>query len=59
MVGRCAHYHLARLYGRRIRAGGGEGTREREKEREHLIKSLEGTALFDEYVQWEEVVFLF
>ncbi|EAA30599.3 hypothetical protein NCU06072 [Neurospora crassa OR74A] len=59
VIGRCAHYHLARLYGRRIRAGGWEGTGMREKEREHLIKSTEGTALFDEYVQWEEVEFLF
>lgn len=60
VVGRCAHYHLAKLYGRRIRAGGWEGTGlTREKEREHLIKSTEGTALFDEYVQWEEVEFLF
>lgn len=69
VVGRCAHYHLARLYGRRIRAGGGggggggegigTGLREKERERQHMIKSLEGTALFDEYVQWEEVEFLF
>ena len=61
VVRRCAHYHLARLYGRRIRAGGGEGERVMvvDKEREHMVKSLEGTALFDEYVQWEEVEFLF
>lgn len=60
VVGRCAHYHLARLYERRIRAGGGgEVSGMRERERGHLIKSLEGTALFDEYVQWEEVEFLF
>lgn len=59
VVSRCAHYHLARLYGRRIRAGGGVIGGLREKEREHLIKSLEGTALFDGYVQWEEVEFLF
>lgn len=48
--GKCAHYHLSRIYRRRG---------QREAASEHLRLAVEGSLLFDEFVGWEEVEFLF
>ncbi|KAK4227279.1 hypothetical protein QBC38DRAFT_509778 [Podospora fimiseda] len=50
VLGRCASYHLSRIYGRRGRG---------DLARECLMKAVEGSLYFDKFVGWDEVEFLF
>ena len=53
VLSRCAHYHLSSIYSRR----GGEHCHARA--REHTIRAVKGSLLYDSFVGWEEVEFLF
>ncbi|KAK4464357.1 hypothetical protein QBC42DRAFT_263581 [Cladorrhinum samala] len=50
VLGRCASYHLSKIYGRRGQAN---------LARECLIRGVENSLYFDKYVGWDEAEFLF
>ena len=52
-LARCGRYHLSRI----SRRGGGAGDEARAKN--HLMRSVEGSILFDSLVSWDDVEFLF
>ena len=49
-LARCAHYHLARLWGRRGVVA---------RARDYTRKAVEGSLFFDSFVGWDEAEFLF
>ncbi|KAM7221956.1 hypothetical protein V8F06_002707 [Rhypophila decipiens] len=65
VLARCAHYHLSRICQRRAAAApmAPMGDRDREqwagRAREHFVRAVRGSLLFDSFLGWEEVEFLF
>ncbi|KAM7207937.1 hypothetical protein V8F20_001731 [Naviculisporaceae sp. PSN 640] len=60
VLGRCTHYHLSRIFRRRAAATGGEArSKWQGRAREHMVRAVRGSLLFDSFLGWDEVEFLF
>ncbi|KAM7190100.1 hypothetical protein V8F33_009687 [Rhypophila sp. PSN 637] len=61
VLARCAHYHLSRICLRRAAAVGDNRDREQwaGRAKEHIVRAVRGSLLFDSFLGWDEVEFLF
>lgn len=60
VLSRCTHYHLSKIYQRRAAATRGEASGQWQgRAREHMARAVRGSLLFDSFLVWDEVEFLF